>query len=79
MGENEGFLNENLRAFGSSLLGLPVVVTRANGFVSIVTWGNAQALSAALLAEEHAWFVVLCLPAPSSAPTWTFCEFFNPF
>lgn len=68
-----------LRAFGPSFLGLPVVVARADAFVSIVTRRHAQALSAALLAEEHAWLVVLRLPAPSRAPIWAFCAFFTHF
>ncbi|KAL0377548.1 UNVERIFIED_CONTAM: hypothetical protein Sradi_3060300 [Sesamum radiatum] len=55
------------RAFGASFLGLPVVVARANSFVAIKARGHAKALSAALLTEEHAGLVVLCLAASSRA------------
>jgi hypothetical protein len=55
------------RAFGSSTLGLPVVVARANRLVPIVARRNAKALGTTLLAEEHAWFVVLRLAASSRA------------
>lgn len=58
------------RAFWSSLLGLPVVVARAYSFVTIETRGNTQALPAAFLAEEHAWFVVLCPAAPPCTLIW---------
>ena len=58
------------RAFWSSLLSLPVVVARAHSFVTIETRGNTEALPAALLAEEHAWFVVLCPAAPPCALIW---------
>ena len=63
------------RAFWSSLLGLPVVVARAHSFVTIETRGNTEALPAALLAEEHAWFVVLCPAAPPCALIWALCLF----
>jgi len=50
-----------LRALGSSLLGLPVVVARAHCFVTIITWWYTQALPTTLLTEKHARLVVLCL------------------
>ena len=53
-----------LRAFRSSFLGLPVIVTRTNSLVSIGTRWNTQTLVATFLAEEHAWLVVLCLATP---------------
>ena len=55
------------RAFGSSTLGLPVVVARANSLVPIVPRRNTEALGTALLAEEHAGLVVLRLAASSGA------------
>lgn len=55
------------RAFGSSLLGLPVVVARAQRFVPIVPWGHTQTLFAAFLTEEHAGLVVLGLAASPRA------------
>ena len=64
-----------LRALGSSLLGLPVVVARAHCFVTIVAWWYTQAFVATLLTEKHARLVVLC---PSTSPRtlwWTFWSF----
>lgn len=66
--------NPNLRTFGSSFLGLPIVVARAHCFVSIKARRNTQALAAALLAEKHAWFVVLCPATPSCALSRAFCK-----
>lgn len=55
------------RAFWASLLGLPVVVARANGFVAVKARGDTKTLFAALLAEEHAGLVVLGPAAPPRA------------
>lgn len=63
-----------LRALWSTLLCLPVIVARADLFVAIEAWGHTEALAAALLAEEHAGFMVLCLAAPSSALRRAFCD-----
>lgn len=65
----------NLRAFGSSTLGLPVVVARAYGFVAVIARRDAEALGTAFLAEEHAWFVVLRLTTSSWALRWAFWLF----
>lgn len=57
------------------MLGLPVVVARAYSFVTIETRGNTQALPAAFLAEEHAWFVVLCPAASPCTLIRALCSF----
>ena len=57
----------NSRALRSSFLGLPVVVARAHSFIPIIPRWHTQALLAALLAKEHAWFMVLGLAAPPRA------------
>ena len=46
------------RALGSSFLGLPVIVARANLLVAISARRNTEALGAALKAEKHAWLLV---------------------
>ena len=50
----------NLRAFGSSFLGLPVVVARAHLLVANDARRNTFAFGTALLAEEHARLLVRC-------------------
>lgn len=51
----------DLRALGSSLLGLPVVVARADCLIPVVARRHTQALGTTLLTEKHACFVVLRL------------------
>ena len=63
----------NLRAFGASSLGLPVVVAWAILFVSICARRHTQALGTALLTEKHAWLLVCCSRASGSASWTTFC------
>lgn len=58
-------MNINLRAFGSSTLGLPVVVAGTETLVAIVAWRNTQTLCTTFIAEEQAWLLVLRLPTPS--------------
>lgn len=60
-------INYCSRALRPSFLGLPVVVARAHSFIPIIPWGNAEALLAALLTEEHAWLMVLGLATPPRA------------
>lgn len=61
------------RAFGSSSLGLPVIVAGANLLVSIGSRRHTQAFSTTLLAEEHAWLLVRRLRAPTRAPPSALC------
>lgn len=62
-----------LRAFGSSFLGLPVIVAGADSFVPIVARRHTQALVAALVTEEEARLLVLCSSTPPRALRWAFC------
>lgn len=60
-------MGNHSRAFGSSTLGLPVVVAGAHRLVPIVARRDTQTLGTAFLAEEHAGLVILCLCTSSSA------------
>jgi hypothetical protein len=62
-----------LRAFGAALLGLHVVVARALFLVAVCAGRDAQALVAAVVAEEKAWLLVRCSRAPVVTFLWTFC------
>ncbi|KAL0908493.1 hypothetical protein M5K25_022990 [Dendrobium thyrsiflorum] len=50
-------------AFWATPLGLPVVVAGTDPLVAIISWGHTEALAAALVAKEEAWFLVLGLRA----------------
>jgi fructose-1,6-bisphosphatase/inositol monophosphatase family enzyme len=67
----------NLRAFGATSLGLPVVVAGALSLVSIVTRWDTKACLAALIAEEQARLFVLSLGAPPLALPRAFCSNFD--
>lgn len=58
---------------GPPSLVLPVVVAGADGLVAVEARRDAEALPAALLAEEHARLVVLRLAAPPTALRWALC------
>ena len=62
------------RTFGSSSLGLPVFVARAEFLVPISSWRNTQAFSTALLAEEHAWLFECCFWTSLGATWRTLCN-----
>lgn len=62
-----------LRAFGSSLLGLPVVVARAHLLVAVSARRNTQTLGATLQAEEHAWLLVRCRRATIGTLWFAIC------
>ncbi|GLT43580.1 hypothetical protein SLA2020_175190 [Shorea laevis] len=67
-GEQKRAVDEiDSRAFGSSTLGLPIVVARAHRFIAIVARRNTEAFGTAFLTEKHAWFTVLCSAASPCA------------
>ena len=64
------------RALGPSFLGLPVVVAGAGFLVAVGSWRHAEALGAALVAEEEARLLVVRLGASPPALPAALCTQF---
>jgi len=65
---------EDLRAFGSSPFGLPIVVTGAYLLVAVGSRGHTQAFRTTLLAEEQTWLLVLCVRTSIRTTRTTICN-----
>lgn len=73
-GNELGLSVRGSRALGAATLSLPVVVARAHLLVAVKARWDAQALGAALVAEEEAWLLVLRLLASPRALARALCQ-----